>query len=42
MDPLTILAGLSTGIKAGKQLYSMKNEMKQGEKLVDVIAFQFI
>jgi len=27
MDPLTILAGLSTGIKAGKQLYSMKNEI---------------
>jgi len=27
MDPFTILGGLSAGIKAGKQLYSMKNEI---------------
>jgi hypothetical protein len=27
MDPITILGGLSAGIKAGKQLYSMKNEI---------------
>ena len=27
MDPITILGGLSAGIKAGKQLYAMKNEI---------------
>ena len=27
VDPFTILGGLSAGIKAGKQLYSMKNEI---------------
>ena len=27
MDPLTILGGLSAGIKAGKQLYSLKNQV---------------
>jgi len=27
MDPMTILGGLSAGIKAGKQLYAMKNEI---------------
>ncbi len=27
MDPITILAGLSSGIKAGKQLYALKNQV---------------
>ena len=27
MDPMTILGGLSAGIKAGKQLYSLKNQV---------------
>ena len=27
MDPISILGGLSAGIKAGKQLYAMKNEI---------------
>lgn len=27
MDPLTLLGALSTGIKAGKQLYSLKNQV---------------
>ena len=27
MDPITILSGLSAGIKAGKQLYSLKNQV---------------
>jgi uncharacterized protein YktA (UPF0223 family) len=27
MDPITILGGLSAGIKAGKQLYSLKNQV---------------
>ena len=27
MDPISILGGLSAGIKAGKQLYSLKNQV---------------
>ena len=27
MDPITILGGLSAGIKAGKQLYTLKNQV---------------
>ena len=27
MDPMTILGGLSAGIKAGKQLYALKNQV---------------
>ena len=27
MDPLTLLGALSTGIKAGKQLYALKGQV---------------
>ena len=35
MDPMTILGGLSAGIKAGKQLYSLKNQVVEFFDTVD-------
>ena len=35
MDPFTILGGLSAGIKAGKQLYSLKNQVTEFFDVVD-------
>lgn len=35
MDPMTILGGLSAGIKAGKQLYSLKNQVMDFFDTVD-------
>ena len=35
MDPFTILGGLSAGIKAGKQLYSLKNQVTEFFDAVD-------
>jgi len=35
VDPFTILGGLSAGIKAGKQLYSLKNQVTEFFDVVD-------
>lgn len=35
MDPFTILGGLSAGIKAGKQLYSLKKQVTEFFDVVD-------
>ena len=35
VDPFTILSGLSAGIKAGKQLYSLKNQVTEFFDVVD-------